>query len=272
MCETCGCGAEATLEDEHTHTLPDGTVIRHVHEHGHAHPGTHTHGGAQGGVSSERQREIALEAQILQKNALLAARNRGWFDGRGVFAVNVMSSPGSGKTTLLEKTLRALLEKGQSVVVLEGDQETTRDAERIRATGAPALQINTGKGCHLEADMVLRGTEALAPAAGSTLFIENVGNLVCPALFDLGEHARVVLFSVTEGEDKPLKYPHMFQIADLVLLTKTDLIPHLDFSLGAALDAIRNVQPKAQILEISARSGAGMDAWLTWLGARVASR
>lgn len=207
--------------------------------------------------------------QILAKNDKLAERNRGWFAGRGVTAVNLMSSPGSGKTTLLERTLR---ETQRPVAVLEGDQETPFDAERIRATGAPVVQINTGKGCHLEASMIWHGLEALKPAADSLLFIENVGNLVCPALFDLGETAKVVVFSVTEGEDKPLKYPHMFRVADLVLINKVDLIPHLDFDEARALDAVRQVNPKARILKVSAKSGEGMDAWYQWLDATSPAR
>jgi hydrogenase nickel incorporation protein HypB len=211
---------------------------------------------------------VELETDVLAKNASAAAHNRGWFEGRGVLALNMMSSPGSGKTTLLEKTLRTLLAQTKDVFVLEGDQETTRDADRIRATGARALQINTGKGCHLEADMVMRGASSLEPPQGSLLFIENVGNLVCPALFDLGEAARVVLFSVTEGEDKPLKYPHMFRAADLVLLTKVDLLPHLDFDMAAARESILTVKPKTPILEVSSRSGVGMAEWLQWIASR----
>ena len=177
-------------------------------------------------------------------------------------AVNLMSSPGAGKTTLLERTLGQLR---RPAAVLEGDQETVFDAERIRATGARALQINTGKGCHLEADMVWQGLHSLKPEPGSILFIENVGNLVCPALFDLGESARVVLFSVTEGEDKPLKYPHMFRVADLVLVTKVDLVPHLDFDRQRAIDNIAHIRPEAAILEVSSRTGQGMTEWLRWL-------
>ncbi len=209
--------------------------------------------------------------KILEKNDRIAAENRGFLRGRGVVALNVMSSPGSGKTTLLEKTLAALLVDEARVYVLEGDQETTRDADRIRATGARALQINTGKGCHLEADMVRRGLDGLGLEPGGILFIENVGNLVCPALFDLGESARVVLFSVTEGEDKPLKYPHMFRGADLVLMTKIDLLPHLEFDLAAARANVLEVKPGTPILEVSARSGQGMDGWLGWVRDRRAA-
>jgi hydrogenase nickel incorporation protein HypB len=206
-----------------------------------------------------------LESRLLEKNDRLAEHNRAWFGGREVLALNLMSSPGAGKTTLLVKTLREL---GLPASVVEGDQESTLDAERIRATGAPVVQINTGTGCHLEAQMVRDGVDRLKPAFGSVLFIENVGNLVCPSLFDLGEHARVVLFSVAEGADKPTKYPHMFRRADIVLLTKIDLAPYVDFDEAEAMAAIRAVNPAAPILRLSTRSGAGVPAWYDWLRAR----
>lgn len=279
MCETCGCGdGEVRVEGEHAH--PPHHDHDHDHDHDHEHDHEHEHVLADGSVVRHRHHEhehapgpvrgqtVTLEAKILQKNELAASENRGWFRGRDVLALNMMSSPGSGKTTLLEKTLQSLMASKRSVYVLEGDQETTRDADRIRATGAPALQINTGKGCHLEADMVMRGVQRLAPTAGGILFIENVGNLVCPALFDLGEAARVVLFSVTEGEDKPLKYPHMFRAADLVLLTKVDLLPHLDFDVAAARTSVESVKPGTPILEVSSRSGQGMAAWMDWISVR----
>lgn len=196
------------------------------------------------------------------KNRMLAERNRGWFAGREVLAVNLMSSPGAGKTTLLERTLR---EFGGPQAVLEGDQETENDAQRLRQTGVPVVQINTGTGCHLEADMVWAGLGQLKLERGTTLFIENVGNLVCPALFDLGEAGRIVLFSVTEGEDKPLKYPHMFRSAQLVLLTKVDLLPHLDFDVAKAEEAVRAVCPDAPLLQVSTKSGQGLQAYYDWL-------
>jgi hydrogenase nickel incorporation protein HypB len=205
---------------------------------------------------------ISLEARLLEKNRLLAERNRGWFAGRGVVALNLMSSPGAGRTTLLEKTLRAL---DRPAAVIEGDQATDRDAARIRATGVEAVQVNTGTGCHLEADMVWHALERLPLRAGSVLFIENVGNLVCPALFDLGERAKVVLFSVTEGEDKPLKYPHMFRAADLVLLTKVDLLPFVEFDVRAAEEAVATVKPGLPMLRASAKTDDGMADWLRWL-------
>lgn len=278
MCKTCGCsdGADVRVEGEHTHVLADGTAVRHTHGHSHDHSHLHDHSHSHsedhsrphgnGGNGHGATRTEELEVRVLEKNERLASRNRRWLRERGVVALNLMSSPGSGKTTLLEQTLRRVPGK---VAVLEGDQETSRDADRIRATGAAAIQINTGEGCHLDADMVWRGVEALPLDRGATLFIENVGNLVCPALFDLGEDARVVLFSVTEGEDKPLKYPHMFRTADLVLLTKSDLLPHLDFDVERARSAIAEVTRRdVPILEVSAKSGAGMQGWLDWLAAR----
>lgn len=206
-----------------------------------------------------------LAIKVLDKNDRLAARNRSYLKDHRILALNLMSSPGSGKTTLLERTL---VELGSKVAVLEGDQATSRDAERIAATGTKVVQINTGKGCHLEADMVWHGLESLGPEPGSVLFIENVGNLVCPALFDLGEAAKVVLFSVTEGEDKPQKYPHMFGAADLILLTKTDLTPHLDFDLALARRNLAQVAPGVPIVEVSTKNGAGLGDWYGWVRQR----
>jgi hydrogenase nickel incorporation protein HypB len=203
-----------------------------------------------------------LEESLLAKNDAGARRNRDRLQALAVVAVNVMSSPGSGKTTLLERTIREL---GRPIAVIEGDQETLIDAQRIRAAGARAVQINTGAGCHLDSDMVARGLDALAPEPGSLLFIENVGNLVCPALFDLGEQARVVVMSVTEGADKPLKYPHMFSTADLVLVNKTDLLPYVDFDLDAFAAAVRQLLPQADIVPCSAKTGEGMADWYGWL-------
>lgn len=240
------------------HHHGDGHHHDHDHDHGHSHDHHHDHGPAE---------LIELEQRVLSTNDRIAERNRAWLDAREVLALNLMSSPGSGKTTLLEATLRAW---DGPCSVLEGDQETTRDAERIRATGVPVLQLTTGTGCHLEAEMIWQGLQRLRPAAGSVLFVENVGNLVCPALFDLGEAGRVVLFSVTEGEDKPEKYPHMFRGADLVLLTKVDLLPHLDFDVERSLEAVRSVNPDAPVLHVSARSGEGMEAWFQWIRSRAA--
>ena len=201
---------------------------------------------------------------MLAKNDRLAARNRGWFEGREILALNLVSSPGAGKTTLLERTIRDLKDE-IPIFVIEGDQATVNDGERIRAAGAAAVQVNTGTGCHLEADMVARGLDELRPPSGAMVLIENVGNLVCPALFDLGERAKVIVLSVTEGEDKPLKYPHMFQAADLMILNKTDLLPHVDFDVEAAVANAKTVNPGIAVLRLSARSGEGMDAWYAWL-------
>lgn len=207
---------------------------------------------------------------MLARNDLQAARNRGWFDGRGVVALNLVSSPGAGKTTLLEATIRAL-DGRIPVAVIEGDQQTANDAARIRDAGARAIQINTGAGCHLEADMVARAATALSPGPGSILMIENVGNLVCPAMFDLGERMKVAVISTPEGEDKPLKYPHMFRAAQLVIINKIDLTPHVDFDEAACRANIDSVNPQARIMTLSARTGQGMNAWLGFLDEQVAT-
>ncbi|MDD3528862.1 MAG: hydrogenase nickel incorporation protein HypB [Gallionellaceae bacterium] len=239
-----------------------------VHEHGHdLHYGlgpAHAHAP---GLSQERM--LRIEQDILGKNDRIAADNRRWLAARGIFAVNLVSSPGSGKTTLLVKTIEALA--GQlPVAVIEGDQQTSHDAERIRATGAPAIQVNTGKGCHLDADMVGQALARLEPETGSLLMIENVGNLVCPAAFDLGEAHKVVILSVTEGEDKPLKYPDMFHAADLMLLSKVDLLPHLSFDVERCIEYARRVKPDLRVIQVSTVSGAGMADWLDWLAEGVA--
>jgi hydrogenase nickel incorporation protein HypB len=210
---------------------------------------------------------IALERHLLAKNDKLAERNRGWFSGRDILALNLVSSPGAGKTSLLERLLSDLRTE-IPMSVIEGDQETLNDAERIRATGCDVVQINTGTGCHLDAEMLARGLDRLNPALGSVLLIENVGNLVCPALFDLGEHCKVVIASVTEGDDKPLKYPHMFRASELLLLNKIDLLPHVRFDVEKFEDAARRVNPELQILSVSATRGDGLGAVYDWLRAR----
>ena len=207
---------------------------------------------------------VALEARILAKNDAEAVKNRAWFSGREILALNLVSSPGAGKTTLLERTIKDLKDE-LPIYVLEGDQATTNDGERIRAAGAPAVQVNTGTGCHLEADIVARGLMQLRPAAGSVVMIENVGNLVCPAMFDLGERAKVVILSVTEGEDKPLKYPHMFRAAEIMVLNKTDLLPHVDFDVERAIENARAINPDIAVLQFSARTGEGLQDWYGWL-------
>jgi hydrogenase nickel incorporation protein HypB len=225
------------------------------------------------GLSQERT--IRLEADILGENNRIAARNRSHFAAHRVNALNLLSSPGSGKTTLLCATIDALRARhpAMAISVIEGDQQTNFDAERIRATGVPAIQVNTGKGCHLDAPMIEQAFAQLHHHAHgsshvderSLLFIENVGNLVCPALWDLGEAAKVVLLSVTEGEDKPLKYPDMFAAAQLMVLTKTDLLPHLRFDVARCIEGARHVNPAIEVIQLSATSGEGMGAWLDWL-------
>lgn len=216
------------------------------------------------GLSQTRM--VQIEQDILAKNNAHAAENRRHFDHHGILALNLVSSPGSGKTTLLVATIERL--RGVApVAVIEGDQQTANDAARIRATGAPAIQVNTGKGCHLDGHMVGQALTRLQPEQGAVLFIENVGNLVCPASFDLGEAHRVVVLSVTEGEDKPLKYPDMFASADLMILSKLDLLPHLDFDVEACLINARKINPRLKLLQVSARTGEGMDAWIGWLKA-----
>ena len=259
MCTTCGCGSDgATL-----HPHPHDHTHDHPHDHGHSHPHGHDHGTTVVTLAPEA-RLVRIEQDLLARNDRQAAINRATLAGLGVLGLNLVSSPGSGKTTLLVKTIEHLAGE-VPVAVIEGDQQTERDADRIRATGAPAIQVNTGKGCHLDARMVAQALPELPLPRGSLLMIENVGNLVCPAAFDLGEAHKVVIFSVTEGEDKPLKYPDMFQAADLMLLSKCDLLPHLTFDPEEAEAHARRVNPRLHILRISATTGEGMPAWLDWL-------
>jgi hydrogenase nickel incorporation protein HypB len=273
MCDTCGCSQPAddvTIRrpgEDHDHVHGHGDHHHHHHAH-HDHPHGHHHHHHVPGAAGPR--EIAVAEAVLAGNDRQALLNRGWFAGRGVLALNLVSSPGAGKTTLLERTIADL--KGElPLCVIEGDQRTMRDAERIEAAGAPAVQVNTGKGCHLDADMVWRACGKLQPATGSVLMIENVGNLVCPALFDLGEAAKVVIISVTEGDDKPLKYPHMFAAAQLCLVNKLDLLPHVRFDVEACEAAARSVNPRLEILRVSATTGEGLDRWYDWVRARRAT-
>jgi len=215
-------------------------------------------------------RTIVLQQKVLAKNDELAERNRSFLAGRGAVMLNLMSSPGAGKTTLLE-SMAGVFSELPEVGVIEGDQETALDADRIKAAGYPVVQINTGVGCHLDADMVAAALDQLDPRPGSIVLVENVGNLVCPALFDLGESARVVLASVTEGGDKPLKYPHMFRQADLVLVTKIDLLPYVDFDLELYAADVRRLNARAEVLTVSARTGEGMQGWCGWLRTAAAS-
>ena len=269
MCATCGCGSTGPEHaHEHEHVGPDGKVYRHAHGHEHEHEHEHHHEHEH--ESRSARRIVDVERDILSVNDHVAAHNRARFAERATFAVNLMSSPGSGKTSLLVRTLRDM--RGRvPVAVIEGDQQTSLDAERIRATGAPAVQVTTGKACHLDAAMVDRALGDLPALARGVLFVENVGNLVCPASFDLGEGKRVVLASVTEGEDKPLKYAGMFATADLVLVSKIDLLPHLAFDVGALEDNARRIKPGVEILRVSATTGEGLDAWYGWLEAGIAA-
>ena len=290
MCVTCGCGNKASaIFSSHAHVLtqarahehPQGLSADPVHYRRRLpdddHAGVHRVGGEPHAAREHDRLAVAgkdthiveLEAQILGKNQRIAERNRGWLAQKGILAVNLMSSPGSGKTTLLERTLNDLKSE-LAIGVIEGDQETSNDAERIRATGVKAVQINTGTGCHLEADMLERAMKLLEPEPNSLMVIENVGNLVCPALFDLGERAKVVIFSVTEGEDKPLKYPHMFNAASVTILSKTDLLPHVRFDARRAVENALTVNPRLKVIELSAYSGEGLEAWYGWLRAELA--
>lgn len=285
MCETCGCsddaqptvtnlqtGQVASLVDdaEDTHHLHhhhehdhhddgNGQSLEHTHSHNHEHSRDHTphsHAGA--------GRTIRIEQDILAKNNQFAQRNRGWFAGRGVLAFNLMSSPGAGKTTLLERMIQDLKDDFP-IHVIEGDQATLNDAERIKATGCPVVQINTGTGCHLEADMLARGVGQLDPPMNSLVLVENVGNLVCPALFDLGEAAKVVITAVTDGEDKPIKYPHMFRASDVMIVNKIDLLPHVRFDVERCIQYAREVNAKLKVFQLSATTGDGLDSWYDWV-------
>jgi hydrogenase nickel incorporation protein HypB len=272
MCGKCGCGEDAAATVLNLETGKQATMERgggshhHQHEHGHDHPQgyEHTHDDGAG-----HRRVVDLETRILAKNDAIAEKNRAWFKGREILALNLTSSPGAGKTTLLERTIRDLKDE-ISLYVIEGDQATAMDGERIRAAGAAAVQVNTGSGCHLEADMVARGLRELKPTPGSVVMIENVGNLVCPALFDLGEQAKVVILSVAEGDDKPLKYPHMFRAAQMMILNKMDLGPHVDFAPERAIANAQRVNPSISTLSLSARTGEGFDRWYEWLRGELA--
>ena len=279
MCTVCGCSeGEAKVEGQairpyqaHSHALIQGKFphTHAAHEHTHTHSEQDTHDYGQGAARAHapgmtQARMVQIEQDILGKNNQYAQQNRQYFASKAILALNLVSSPGSGKTTLLTETLQRLHGK-LPLAVIEGDQQTNHDAERIRATGVPALQNNTGKGCHVDAHMVGHALESLSLANGGLLFIENVGNLVCPAAFDLGEAHKVVILSVTEGEDKPLKYPDMFHAADIMLLHKVDLLPYLKFDVQQCEDYARRVNPNIKILHVSATSGEGMETWLAWL-------
>ncbi|EKV30747.1 [NiFe] hydrogenase nickel incorporation-associated protein HypB [Caenispirillum salinarum AK4] len=279
MCTVCGCG-QASVEgrdstpahhhhDHHDHDAAHADMhargIPHSHDDGHIHYGAGVAGVSVPGL--DQARIVKIEQDVLGHNDRLAAVNRARFAAEGIIALNLVSSPGSGKTTLLCETIN-MLSGRVPVAVVEGDQQTSFDADRIRETGAPAIQVNTGKGCHLDAAMVADATDRLQPGEGSVLFIENVGNLVCPAGFDLGEAAKVVILSVTEGEDKPLKYPDMFAAADLMILNKIDLLPHVRFDVDRCLELAHRVKPDLPVLQLSATTGQGMHKWLGWIDDR----
>ncbi|QBQ55935.1 hydrogenase nickel incorporation protein HypB [Nitrosococcus wardiae] len=262
MCTVCGCGeGEVTMEGEaHSH---------HPH-HGHHSPHALARDFTPGPIWAHapglsQKRMVQIEQDILSKNDRYAQENRRYFQTHGILALNLVSSPGAGKTTLLVRTVEELKTQGP-LAVIEGDQQTSNDVERIRATGAPALQINTGKGCHLDAHMVGHALERLRPLKDSLLFIENVGNLVCPAAFDLGEAHKVVVLSVTEGEDKPLKYPDMFHAARLMILNKIDLLPYLEFDVARCLEYAHRINPQMDVIQLSAQTGEGLADWYAWIG------
>jgi hydrogenase nickel incorporation protein HypB len=302
MCDTCGCGhsdevtirkpgeTEHNHEHVHTHTHEhehNGEKHTHDHDHSHSHgEHTHTHDHPdtyrdhhhhdEGHAHEHHQadhhhshgKEIAVEQDILSKNNLLAERNRGYFEAKNILALNLVSSPGSGKTSLLEKTIKDL-GKEIKFFVIEGDQQTMNDANRIDAAGAPVVQINTGNGCHLDSDMINKSVKELNIEDNSVLMIENVGNLVCPSLFDLGEAARVVIISTTEGDDKPVKYPTMFQSSDICIINKTDLLPYVDFDVDKAKEYAMQVNHHLQFFELSVKTGEGMDQWYEWLKEQI---
>jgi len=283
MCVDCGCPSSDNKDQAHDHHHDQDHHHDHSHGHDHHHgkgehhghgphhegKHHHHHHGEQPRGDGQTSKKVVIETDILAKNNRMAQGNRALFREKGLFVLNLVSSPGSGKTTILERTLKDLAGSCRPAVI-EGDQQTDNDAVRIAATGVPVKQVNTGAGCHLDAHMVLHASESFDLDNLDLLLIENVGNLVCPASFDLGEHHKVVVLSVTEGEDKPLKYPQMFHAAEIMLLNKVDLLPYLDFDLEACKEMARRVSPGIQIFEVSSKTGAGMDAWYNWLGQGMA--
>jgi hydrogenase nickel incorporation protein HypB len=299
MCDTCGCGEiprykhghnhghkhDHEASQIHDHDHDDGHSHDHSHDHDHDHKSSHSHNHRHHDHNHDHTDDrdydlskslghdqsddagliIPVGKDILDINNRLAERNRGFFEARNILVVNMMSSPGSGKTTLLERTLKEM--KKMRFYVIEGDQQTSNDADRIAATGVPVVQVNTGRGCHLDATMVSRAVKELNPDPDSVLIIENVGNLICPAMFDLGEEIRIVLMSVTEGDDKPLKYPDMFRSSSLCIINKTDLLPYVDFNVSRAIENGLHVNGRLSFIEVSAKTGEGMEEWYTWLSA-----
>ena len=282
MCDTCGCGhgeptilkpgeenSKSRAEITHTH---DGVTHTHSHgdhDHSHDHPHDRSHDHDHGHSNDHsHSRKVEIEQDVLGKNNLLAERNRGFFQAKNILALNLVSSPGSGKTSLLERTIKEM-GKELPFYIIEGDQQTMNDANRIARAGAPVVQINTGEGCHLDADMVNRAVQRLEVADKAILMIENVGNLVCPAMFDLGESSRVVIISTTEGEDKPQKYPYMFRSSDLCIINKTDLLPYVDFDIRKAREYAMQINPDLKFIELSVKTGEGMERWYSWLREQV---
>ncbi len=281
MCDTCGCDQKNNPvtynkpgeENAHTHSHSHADNHEHTHSHSHGEDHEHSHKHHDHDHSHPHEdsnhshgKEIKIEQDVLSTNNLLAERNRGYFEAKNILALNIVSSPGSGKTTLLEKTITDL-KNDLSFFVIEGDQQTMNDANRINATGAPVIQINTGNGCHLDADMINKAAKKLEIADKAVLVIENVGNLVCPALFDLGEAHRIVVISVTEGDDKPIKYPTMFHTSDICLINKIDLLPYVDFDVEKAKEYALKVNHHLKFFTVSAKTGEGMDKWYKWLKA-----
>ena len=257
MCGTCGCGSE---DGSITIAKPNQEIKQHSHDHEHHHGEHHHH---------HHKTVIDIEKDILQQNNVEAAINRGYFEAKNIFAINLVSSPGSGKTSLLERTLKDLKEE-HDFYVIEGDQQTFNDANRIDALEIPVVQVNTGKGCHLESNMIYNAVKQLQPKDNSILMIENVGNLVCPSMFDLGEKKRVVILSITEGEDKPIKYPDMFRSSDICIINKIDLLPHLKFNIEQLKEYALSVNHHLEFFEVSATTGQGMENWYSWLKSQLA--
>ena len=268
MCETCGCGNNDGFkihDPKHSHSHNSDNSHKHYHEHEHEHEDGHSHSHEYHHEHDHsNQKVVNLNRDILSANNITAGMNRRFFEGRKVLCLNMVSSPGSGKTTILEKTISNLI-ASRKIYVIEGDQQTILDANRIEKAGAPAIQINTGSGCHLDAQMIESALKKFDVEANSILFIENVGNLVCPAMFDLGEQKRVVVISVTEGEDKPLKYPYMFQSSHLCIINKSDLLPYVDFKTEEVIKHGLSVNPDLEFISVSAKTGDGMLKWYDWL-------
>nr|WP_294779355.1 hydrogenase nickel incorporation protein HypB [uncultured Flavobacterium sp.] len=286
MCTTCGCSYDENeirftkIGDKNSYSHSHSGHFHHHHHEDHHHEHHHDHDHDNDSHDHEHDHHhhghshsheiniVQLEKDILYKNQLTAERNRGFFEALNIFTINLVSSPGSGKTSLLERTISDLKNK-IDFSVIEGDQQTTNDADRIHKLNVPVLQINTGKGCHLDSEMIAKAVKELKPVQNSVLMIENVGNLVCPAMFDLGELKRIVIISVTEGEDKPLKYPDMFSGSQVCIINKIDLLPYLKFDLEKLKEYAKKVNPHLTFFEVSATSGEGLQAWYDYLAQSI---